>query len=183
MNAHAQTCRNSVVFTSVSSCSSTLKCGTVEQPWSVLESMYDISVRKPMCLACILNKNVWLILMDSVATNSIAGKVLILMLTCDYSSVMKSSACMCKTMINLFIWSARVQHFSAFIFLVILENLVPCIIVSDCSILIDRVVSLIFYKCECHIYKSQMIWNVAINLEKNIPKAVIQSVHVVSMLL
>ena len=37
------------MFTSVSSCSSTLnkrKCRTVEQPWSVLESMYDISVRK-----------------------------------------------------------------------------------------------------------------------------------------
>ncbi len=37
------------VFMSVSSCSSTLnkrKCRTVEQPWSVLESMYDISVRK-----------------------------------------------------------------------------------------------------------------------------------------
>ena len=37
------------VFMSVSSCSSTLnkrKFRTVEQPWSVLESMYDISVRK-----------------------------------------------------------------------------------------------------------------------------------------
>ena len=86
---------------SVSFCSSTLNdkriCRTVEQPWSVL----DISVRKSMCLACILNR---LIIMDSLVTNCIAGKVLILMLTCDYSSVMKSriiSACMFKTMTDL----------------------------------------------------------------------------------
>ena len=40
------------------------------------------------------------------------------MLTCDYSSVMKSriiSAYMCKTVTDLCIRSARVQHFSAFI--------------------------------------------------------------------
>ncbi len=40
---------NLFMFTSVSSCSSTLnkrKCRTVEQPWSVLKSMFDISVRK-----------------------------------------------------------------------------------------------------------------------------------------
>ncbi len=46
------------MFTSVSSCSFTLnkrKCRTLEQPWSVLESMYDASVRKwqyDLCLAC-----------------------------------------------------------------------------------------------------------------------------------
>ena len=37
------------LFISVSSCSSTLnkrKCGTVDQPWSVSESIYDFRVRK-----------------------------------------------------------------------------------------------------------------------------------------
>ena len=60
---------------------------------------------------------VWLKIMDSFVTNCIAGKDY-----CDYSSVMKSriiSTCMCKTMTDLCIQSARVQHFSAFVIIII----------------------------------------------------------------
>ena len=75
--------------------------------------MISVLENGSLCLACIMDQNVWLIIMDSFVTNCIAGMVYWSWLGA-YSSVMKSriiNACMCKTTTDLCIRSARVQCF------------------------------------------------------------------------